>query len=151
MSRKFEVIKSYKDKDIRMPWRKTRYSAGYDFEAAEAVSIPPKKIMLVPTGVKAHMEYDEVLTLHIRSSLAVKKGLLLANGTGIIDADYVDNPDNEGHIQLALWNTTKKIITIKKGEAVAQGIFYKYLLTNDDEPGEGRLGGFGSTDKDEDF
>lgn len=109
------------------------------------VTIPPGETVLVPTGLKVYMEQDEVLMLYIRSSLAVKQGLVLANGTGIIDADYVDNPDNEGHIQLAISNCSGETVTIAKGQAVAQGIFLKYLLTDDDEPGGERLGGFGST------
>ncbi|NLC77216.1 MAG: dUTP diphosphatase [Clostridia bacterium] len=145
MSRRFELVSAYSHLKIKLPRRKTKWSAGYDLEAAAMVTIPPGETVLVPTGLKVYMEQDEVLMLYIRSSLAVKQGLVLANGTGIIDADYVDNPDNEGHIQLAISNCSGETVTIAKGQAVAQGIFLKYLLTDDDEPGGERLGGFGST------
>ncbi|HHW06232.1 MAG TPA: dUTP diphosphatase [Clostridia bacterium] len=138
-------MNDYKDKELSLPQRKTRWSAGYDLAAAEEVTIPAGAVAVVPTGLKAYMEADEVLMLHIRSSLALKQGLVLANGTGIIDADYVDNPDNEGHILLAVYNRSRDPVTIRKGERVAQGIFVKYLCTDDDCPGGDRLGGFGST------
>lgn len=147
MARRFEVISEYREAGINLPRRKTKWSAGYDLEAATEVTIEAGEMALVPTGLKAYMEQDEVLMVFIRSSLAVKQGLMLANGTGIIDADYVDNPDNEGHIQLAVRNLSPIAVTIKKGQAVAQGIFLKYLLTDDDAPGQKRLGGFGSTDQ----
>lgn len=145
MGRYFAVINDYKDKELSLPQRKTRWSAGYDLAAAEEVTIPAGAVAVVPTGLKAYMEADEVLMLHIRSSLALKQGLVLANGTGIIDADYVDNPDNEGHILVAVYNRSQSPVTIRKGQAVAQGIFVKYLRTDDDTPGGERLGGFGST------
>ncbi len=145
MARKFEVIESFKDKSINLPTRKTKYSAGYDFEAGETTHVAPNAMVLIPTGLKVYMEQDEVLMLYIRSSLAVKKRLVLANGTGIIDADYADNDDNEGHIQLAVWNIGSETINIKKGEAIVQGIFLKYLLTYDDMVEVERVGGFGST------
>ncbi|HHX51852.1 MAG TPA: dUTP diphosphatase [Clostridia bacterium] len=146
MGRRFAVVTAYEHRDINLPRRKTRWSAGYDLESAINTRVGPGETVLVPTGLKAYMEQDEVLQVYIRSSLSIKSGLRLANGTGIIDADYVDNPENEGHIQLAIWNSSQQEVTIKKGQAVAQGIFLKYLVTNDDEAGGWRTGGFGSTD-----
>lgn len=147
MGRRFEVVNRYRDAGINLPRRKTKWSAGYDLESATSVTIKAGELAVLPTGLKAYMEQDEVLMVFIRSSLAVKQGLVLANGTGIIDADYVDNPDNEGHIQLAVRNLSSAPVTIDKGQAIAQGIFVNYLLTEDDEVGEERLGGFGSTDQ----
>lgn len=147
MGRHFAVINDYKDHSINIPQRKTRWSAGYDLEAAEDVTIPAGTVKVVPTGLKAYMNADEVLMLHIRSSLALKQGLVLANGTGIVDADYVDNPDNEGHILLAIYNRSPHAVTISKGQPIAQGIFTKFLVTDDDRPGGKRIGGFGSTNK----
>lgn len=146
MNRRFAIIDEYKLDNINLPTRKTCKSAGYDIEAAETTKIMPGEIKLIPTGLKVYMEDDEVLTLHIRSSVAIKMGLALANGTGIIDADYVDNPENQGHIQFALHNFSSSTITINKGQAIAQGIFQKFLLTTDDMVSNKRLGGFGSTD-----
>ena len=113
------------------------------------VALLPGRMVMVPTGVKAYMQEDEFLGVHIRSSMAIKKGIRLVNNVGIIDADYYNNPDNEGHIMLALVNTGLEPIVLKKGERVAQGIFYKYLTTDDDKDTkkEDRSGGFGSTGK----
>lgn len=145
-NRGFLIVKAYEGKNIVLPQRKTACSAGYDFAAAESVQIPPQSVSLVPTGVKAYMQADEYLGLHIRSGLAVRKNLMLVNGQGIIDADYYDNPDNEGHIMIAIYNPTTETVVIDAGERVAQGIFYHYLLADDDNGTTVlRQGGFGST------
>ena len=105
------------------------------------------KPTLVPTGVKAYMEDDEYLMLVNRSSNPKKKNLVIPNGIGIIDADYVDNPDNEGEIMFAFYNMGTEPITIEKGYALGQGIFQKFLITDNDTAEGERLGGFGSTSK----
>ena len=145
--RGFEKVSKYKDSDFPMPARKTKTSAGYDICVPEDVALRPGRLVMVPTGVKAYMQPDEFLGVHIRSSMAVKKSLRLLNNVGIIDADYYNNPDNEGHIMLAIMNTGMQPLVLKKGERVAQGIFYKYLTTDDDDKTEkgDRSGGFGST------
>ena len=143
--RGFKIVSFFEDKGINSPRRKTKASAGYDLEAAEDVVLNPGEVKLVPTGVKAYMPEDEVLLIYIRSSLAVKKGLILANGVGVVDADYYDNPENEGHIMIPLFNPGKEPVTIRKGERIAQGIFTKYLKTDDDQTDAERTGGFGST------
>ena len=151
MTRGFEVAKGFEDKNINLPIRKTKYSAGYDIEAAEDVVVPSFKKgdapTLVPTGIKAYMEDDEVLYLYNRSSNPKKKGLILANSVGVIDKDYYGNPDNDGHIMFAFYNVKDEDITIKRGEAIGQGVFMKYLITDDDKASGNRMGGFGSTDK----
>ena len=135
---------------INLPIRKTKYSAGYDIEAAEDTIIPVYKSgikpTLVKTGVKALMQDDEVLLLYNRSSNPKKKNLILANGVGVIDKDYYGNPDNDGEIMFAFYNIGDEDITIKKGEAIGQGIFQKYLITDNDNSTGERIGGFGSTD-----
>lgn len=143
--RGFEIVSSYAQNDISLPKRKTTESAGYDIEAGESVDIPSNTSVLVKTGLKAFMNYDEYLAIHIRSSMAIKRGLMLTNSTGIIDSDYYNNEDNEGHIMIALYNTTSETIHIEKGERIAQGIFSKYLITNDDNVTDIRQGGIGST------
>ncbi|WP_405380616.1 dUTP diphosphatase [Phascolarctobacterium sp.] len=148
-TRGFEKITKYMDVDFPMPERKTQLSAGYDFCLPEAVTLEPGKLQLVPTGVKAYMQGGEYLGMHIRSSMAVKKHIMLVNNVGIIDADYYNNEDNEGHIMLALLNMGEAPITLPKGERVAQGIFYNYLVADGDGDTEKavRGGGFGSTSK----
>ncbi|MCR5757154.1 MAG: dUTP diphosphatase [Selenomonas sp.] len=149
--RGFAIVRDWLDKDIHLPQRQTGASAGYDLEAAEDCRLPAGGMVLVPTGLKAYMQPGEVLTLHIRSSMAVKHQLMLANSVGIIDADYYDNPQNEGHIMVALVNLGKEDFLLHKGERVAQGIFLPYLTADADEAGRGsqRQGGFGSTGKGE--
>lgn len=143
--RGFEVITAYEDKDIHLPTRKTTESAGYDLECAEAVTLAPGEVKLIPTGIKAFMAYDEYLAIHIRSSMAIKRRLALVNSTGIIDSDYYNNEDNEGHIMIAVLNYGTEPVHLEKGERVAQGIFSKYLITNDDDATGVRTGGIGST------
>ncbi len=150
-TRGFEIAKGFEDKNINLPIRKTKYSAGYDIEAAEDCIIKPFKPgdspSLVKTGLKAYMMEDEFLILCNRSSNPKKKGLVMANSVGIIDKDYYGNPDNDGAFSFAFYNTKDEAITIKKGEAIGQGIFMKYLTVDDDNAQGVRTGGFGSTDK----
>lgn len=156
--RKFEFVNRMvsngyetKQPDINLPIRKTKYSAGYDFEAAEDTLIPVFKQgdnpTLVKTGVKAYMQDDEVLLLYNRSSNPKKKKLVLANGVGVIDKDYYGNPHNDGEIMFAFYNIGNEDILIKKGEAIGQGVFQKYLITDNDNADGERIGGFGSTNK----
>lgn len=147
--RKFEICSKFADKGINLPVRKTKFSAGYDIESAETVVIPAHQVKLVSTGLKACMENDEYLQLVIRSGISVSNALTLINANGIIDADYYNNPTNEGHLQLPIFNHSNTDYMIEKGQRVAQGIFMKYLLTDDDAKTEKavRLGGKGSTGK----
>ena len=148
-SRGFEIAKGYEDKDINLPIRKTEHSAGYDIECAEDTVVSAKNNIptFIPTGVKAYMEDDEVLYLYNRSSNPKKKGLVLANSVGVVDSDYYGNPDNDGHIMFAFYNVKDEDILIKKGEAIGQGVFAKYLVVDGDRAKGVRKGGFGSTDK----
>lgn len=103
------------------------------------------KPTLVSTGVKAYMSPDMYLELSVRSSCPLKHWIIMANSVGIIDADYADNPDNEGEIFFQLINLSTVPILLKKGDIIGQGIFKKYLKTNDDNATAERVGGFGST------
>ena len=149
--RGFEIAKGFEDKEINLPIRKTKYSAGYDMEAAEDVTIPSfKKGMaptLVKTGIKAYMQDDEVLMLYNRSSNPKKKGLILANSVGVIDKDYYGNPDNDGHIMFAFYNIKDEDVEIKKGDCIGQAIFMPFLVADGDVAEGTRMGGFGSTNK----
>ena len=194
---KFEVVSKYEDSNINIPVRSTKCSAGYDFEVAEDIMIPPyasllelgsqvvfmklqnessgivdangnaqidvhpftlKEISdvtkeyqirptLVPTGIKCQLADDEYLQLAVRSSCPLKSWLILANGIGIIDADYYNNPDNEGEIFFQIINMSPIAIQLKKGDKIGQGIILKYNKTEDDAAGGERNGGFGSTDE----
>ena len=147
MSRKFEKVERVKEIEFKLPERSTKFSAGYDFVNPEKVELEPHKIYYVTTGIKADMEEDEVLILANRSSNPKKKNLVLINGIGIIDKDYYNNPDNEGEIAFAFMNISDETIVIESGEKLGQGMFVKYLTTEDDRAEGVRNGGFGSTDK----
>ena len=149
--RGFEIAKGWEDKNINLPKRSTKYAAGYDVEAAEDTIIPAfkpgVKPTLIPTGLKAYMQDDEMLCLYNRSSNPKKKGLVLANSVGIVDKDYYGNADNDGHIMYAMWNFKSEDVKIEKGERIGQAIFQKYLIADNDSADSVRTGGFGSTDK----
>ena len=152
--RGFEVVSSFSD--INLPKRSTARSAGYDFEAAEDTLVPSVwklglkgseniKPTFIKTGVKAYMQEDEALFLYNRSSNPGKKGLVMANSVGVVDSDYYNNADNEGHIMFAFYNFFPMDVTIKKGERIGQGVFKKFLKADGDNASAIRTGGFGST------
>lgn len=138
------AIREYPDKFIQLPQRNDKGSAGYDLRIPCEIVIPPHSHSdLIFTDVCAYMQEDEVLKLFVRSSIGCKKGLVLANGTGIIDSSYY--PRNIG---IKLYNTTDKEVILEENERVCQCIFEKYLtIDNDDCMNDDRLGGFGSSNK----
>ena len=145
--RQFEVCRTYADKsvNITLPTRATGRSAGYDFRCLEGFTVEPGKTYLLKTGIKARMDDDDVLLIFPRSSLAVKKGLRLTNSVAVIDADYYGNERNDGEIMISLFNFTDSPVTIEADERIAQGIFIKYGITDDDAASGVRQGGYGST------
>lgn len=142
--RGFELVSAYEGQDL-LPKRETAYAAGYDLKAAELVEILPGQIKLVPTGVKAYMQENEVLYLYDRSSNSRKKGLVLVNSVGVIDGDYYGNPDNEGHIYAQMMNITDQPVQVEVGERLVQAVFAPFLLADGDVATGVRMGGFGST------
>ena len=102
------------------------------------------KPVLVNTGVKAKFPTDIALYLYNRSSNP-KKGLILANGVGVVDADYYGNSNNDGHIMFAFFNLGCESVTIKKGDRIGQGVFQQFFVTDDDDATGERVGGYGST------
>lgn len=151
--RGFEIAKGWEGKNINLPIRKTATSAGYDVEAAEDTIIPVFengcKPTLIHTGLKAYCQDDEWYMLANRSSNPGKKKLVLANGIGIIDADYYCNPDNDGEFLFAYYNIGTEDLQIKKGEIIGQVVFQKFLVVDNDNASGERTGGFGSTGKGE--
>lgn len=150
--RGFEIIKDehrkHSDIEIQLPTRGDSRSAGYDFYSNETVVLQPKQSHLFWTDVKSYMLDDEVLSIHVRSSIGTKKDLMLKNTTGIIDSSYYENVSNDGNIGICLVNMGDKIQKIEKGERIAQGIFAKYLIADDDICLKlERTGGFGSSGK----
>lgn len=143
--RGFEKVSQYQNEYVPMPKRASAHSAGYDFFLLNDVTIEPGERRVFATGLKAYMKPDEYLAIHIRSSLAFKYGLRLINATAVIDADYYNNPDNEGHILVCLKNEGSVPVTIRRGDRIVQGIFSKFLLADGDEERNARNGGIGSS------
>ncbi len=132
--------------DLKTPKRGTKNSAGYDFFSPVDIEIMPGRTFMVPTGIKASMLEDEVLQLYIRSSLGIKKNIVLSNQVGIVDSDYYNNEKNEGHIFIGLRNIGKEPFILEKGMSFAQGVFTKFLkVSNEVETMKERIGGIGST------
>ncbi|GAB6092665.1 dCTP deaminase/dUTPase family protein [Furfurilactobacillus curtus] len=177
-TRGFEVVKRLADDPVPLPQRQTKAAAGYDLAAVSDFTLPsiwrghflkalwhmrhgkaltPEllttadqelKPFLVPTGIKAFMQPDEVLLLVNRSSGPLKRRLILPNGVGVIDADYYSNDSNDGEIFVQLINYGLTDVTIKKGERIAQGIFVPFLtIDGETTPQMERNGGFGSSGK----
>lgn len=142
--RGFNVAKGYQD--IKLPERKTAASAGYDFYVAKTITVEPGQKALVETGVKAYMASDEVLKIYMRSSIAKNHDLQMPNHVGIIDADYYENETNDGAIFILVHNYGDIPITLDKNSRIAQGIFEKYYISDQEiKPKRPRKGGFGST------
>lgn len=135
--------------DIKLPVRKTKFSAGYDFHTPFSFDLAPNESIKIPTGIKARIKEGQFLAMYVRSSIGFKYGVVLSNGTGVIDGDYYNNEGNEGHIFIKLVNlsTEGKTLHCNKGDAIAQGIFMNYDVTVDDVADGERVGGIGSTGK----
>lgn len=144
--RKFLKVDGYNG-DTDMPRRKTRKSAGYDIVAPETVFIQPHKFVLIPTNIKVTVEDNEFVMIVPRSSLYKKHKLIMVNSVGVIDADYFENPDNDGNVGALLLNDSDDVQVIGKNEAFAQAIIMEYKVTDDDNANGERLGGYGSTDE----
>lgn len=178
MLRGFEIVSKYQNENLTLPKRATEKAAGYDFASACDMTIPSiwktglmhafaiikaqkdldqqaimdsekaLKPFLVPTGIKAYMQPNEVLIIANRSSNPLKRNLVIPNGIGVIDADYYNNESNEGEIFVQILNFGIVDRKIKKGDRIGQGIFMPYLLADKDEgPKLTRNGGFGSSGK----
>ena len=154
--RKFEKVSidefsKYYDKKLYeeydLPKRMTRHSAGYDFLAIEGFTIKPGEIKKIPTGYKATFGTDEMLMILVRSSMGFKYNVRMTNQVGIIESDYYNNIDNEGHMFVSLQNEGDRDFVVKKGGGYAQGIFTKFLICDDDITTNERQGGLGSTNK----
>lgn len=145
---KFEKVKRLENEDKKLPERSTVNSAGYDFFAYTDTVIPAGTIVRINTGIKCELLPDTFLMLANRSSNPSRKGLVLMNGIGIVDADYYGNPDNDGEMAFEFYNITDTDVEIKKGDKLGQGVIIKFVKTDDDylsSPTATRVGGFGST------
>ena len=131
-----------------LPKRSTKNSAGYDFFSLFDFVLKPGEIKKIPTGVKVKMNTDEMMMLFVRSSMGFKYNVRMCNQVGIFESDYYNNETNEGHAWLKIQNEGDKDYFVKKGDAICQGIFTKFLTVDDEEEIKKiRKGGLGSTNK----
>ena len=148
--RGFEIVRDDMRRtngEVRLPTRGTKNAMAYDFYANDYYSIKPNEIAKIWTDVKAYMGEDECLILNVRSSMGGK--FMLANSQGWIDSDYYSNESNDGNIGVFLKNISDKTLTISKGERVAQGAFFNFLVSDNGNTDDERIGGFGSTNKED--
>lgn len=149
--RGFEIVadwaKQKSDVAPFIPKRKTNHSAGYDLAVLEGATIKPGETVHFMTNIKVYMMKDELFIINVRSSTGFKKKLRLVNTQGWIDSDFYCNPDNDGNIGIGLYNPNPYPVTVEDGERVAQGVFVKYLVKDNDadDEKEERKGGIGST------
>ena len=135
---------------IQIPTRGTKHSAGYDFYSTVETWLRPGEEVLIPTGIKFDCDTDKFLMIVPRSGLGFKYGTMLANSVGVIDADYYNNSNNEGHIWVKLTipnNKWSQEVHIHVGDRICQGIIVPYYTVENDDAKTTRNGGLGSTDK----
>ena len=139
-------IKWHTEDDRLLPVRATKNSVGYDFVSPDDYEIKPGVTIAIDSGVSCEFSHDLWLGIYGRSSF-VRKGLMNPLGVGIIDSDYHATGNN---ICIMLKNVSDETITVTKGDAIAQGIFHKVITAGDEVTTE-RVGGFGSTDVDDEY
>lgn len=148
-TRGFELVKETMMKDYAeglepiLPKRGTSKAMAYDFIAPKNLVIRPGEIGKIWTNVKAYMGETECLILNVRSSQGGK--VMLANTQGWIDADYYENENNDGNIGIFLKNIGEEDYIIKRGDKIAQGAFFNFLVADNGNTENVRTGGFGST------
>ena len=130
--------------DIKLPHRKTKFSAGHDISIPFDITLPPKEKLMIPTGIRCKISTDYVMLIAPRSSFGIKKGLRISNTIPVIDSDYYD-ANNEGHIFISVINDGKDVIKFKTGDNIVQAMFVPYGVADEEEILEERVGGIGST------
>lgn len=150
-TRGFEAVREDMRKtvgEVKLPTRSTEKAMAYDFYSNKSYTIKPNEIAKIWTDVKAYMQDDECLILNVRSSMGGK--FMLANTQGWIDSDYYENEDNDGNIGIFLKNISDKTLNIVKGDRITQGAFFNFLVADNGNSNNKRIGGFGSTNKERD-
>lgn len=132
--------------NIKIPERKTKYSAGHDISIPYEITLSSNDKMLIPTGIRCKIDENYVMLIVPRSSMGIKHGLRLSNTIAVIDADYY-SAENEGHIMISVINDSNKPIKFKSGDCICQAIFVPYGVADQEEVTTERAGGIGSTSK----
>ena len=131
--------------DIPMPKRATKGSAGYDICTPFDIDLLPNEEINIPTGLKCKIDNGWALFALPKSGLGFKYFVRLANTIGLIDEDYYNNENNEGHMWVKIRNEGSKLLHIDAHKGICQMVFLPYGVTYDDEAEGIREGGFGST------
>lgn len=130
--------------EVVVPAYQSSGAAAVDLAAAAEVVVPPRGLVLVPTGLVFAVPAGHFLAIVARSSLP-KRGLLVANGLGVLDSDYRGARDEA---RVLVHNYTEAPVTIAAGERIAQA-FVLAVPRVHFEPftpdAEVSRGGFGST------
>jgi dUTP pyrophosphatase len=131
---------------VPLPEYQTPGAAGFDLAASEDVSVQPGAVALVPTGLVVETPLGYFLGIFARSSTPLKRGLMVANGVGVVDSDYCGERDE---VKVAVVNFTNAPVHIRTGDRIAQGLFIPVAraewLETSGELRDGSRGGFGAT------
>ena len=134
------------DPSIALPEYQSPGAAGFDLAASADVDVAPNTIALIPTGLVIRVPEGHFLGIFARSSTPLKRGLMVANGVGVVDEDYC-GPGDEVKIQVL--NFTAEPVRVRKGDRIAQGLLIPVTRAEWHETKadlrEGSRGGFGAT------
>lgn len=139
-----DIRKKYKE--INLPKRSTRFSAGHDICTPFDVKLYPGEKLMIPTGIRCEMSEEYVMLIFPRSSLGIKKGMTISNTVPVVDADYFF-ADNEGHIFISIKNNGNDVLELRSGEKIVQAVFVPFGVADEEEITTERTGGIGSTGK----
>ena len=140
-----DKFRKHKKINIELPKRATEHSVAYDIYSPIDIVVEPHKSVVIWTDIKAKFNTNEALLINVRSSMG-KYPVMLANSQGWIEADYYENPNNDGNIGVNLYNLSDIDYIVKKGDRIAQAMFINYLVADSGNTKNKRVGGFGSTE-----
>jgi dUTP pyrophosphatase len=130
---------------VSLPEYATADSAAFDLAASEDMTIAPGEVTLVPTGLVIEVPERMFLAVFARSSTPLKRGLMVANGVGVVDADYCGPTDE---VRIPVVNITQRAVRVTAGDRIAQGIVLpapRIVWKEADALRAASRGGFGST------
>lgn len=135
------------DPAVRLPKYESAGAAGFDLASSVDLTVEPGQVALVPTGLVIEVPAGHFLGVFARSSTPLKRGLMVANGVGVVDEDYCGATDE---IKVEVFNFTSQPVRVARGDRLAQGILMPYARASwleASEPTREARGGFGATDR----
>jgi dUTP pyrophosphatase len=133
------------DAAVALPRYETAGAAGFDLAASVDMTIAPGQVTLVPTGLVLEVPHGHFLGVFARSSTPLKRGLMVANGVGIVDSDYCGPADE---IKIEVFNFTAAPVEVRRGDRLAQGVILPFVRADFREVADvtrATRGGFGAT------